>query len=201
MICYNYIDKSEFVRGKITISMKRINVTDINTNTADTDTYVIVYNEKDWDGGRISEMSLKTKSEFYNIASQLSNILFDIFDFYHEENICIGPFHEMSNYCKWKNIDTFNLVQELKQQLKPKKYYQINIKDDKMLIENLIEGNMRYLTQSCFYLPSKQILIQVGHHTAFIAFSNNLEALNNEFANIIKNYLGWHCELTSFYDN
>lgn len=185
--------------------MKRINkkriIESIDINKIDTDTYVIVYNEKDWDGGKISEMPLKIKSEFYDIASQLSNILFDIFDFYHEENICIGPFLEISNYCKWKNINVFNLVQELKLQLKPKKYYLANIKKDKMLIENLIEGNMRYLTQSYFYLPSKEILIQVGHHTAFIAFSKDLEVLNNEFADIVKNYLGWHCELKSFYKN
>ena len=106
--------------------MKRINkkriIENIDINKIDTDTYAIVYNEKDWDGGRISEMPLKIKSEFYDIASKLSNILFDIFDFYHEENICIGPFLEISNYCKWKNINVFNLVQELKLQLKPKKY-------------------------------------------------------------------------------
>lgn len=181
--------------------MKRIDKKSFNITNIDTDTYVIVYNEKDWDGGRISEMSLKTKSEFYDVASQMSNILFDIFDFYDEEDICVGPFFEISNYCKWKDIDIFNLVQELKSQLKPKQYYLANIKEDKMLIENLIEGNMRYLTQSCFYLSSKQILIQVGHHTAFIAYSKDLDILNNDFANIIKNYLGWHCELKSFYKN
>lgn len=180
--------------------MKMINKKDISINDTDEEAYVIVYNEKDWDGGKISEMSLKVKAEFYDIASQLSNILFDMFDFYREENIYIGPFFEISNYCKWKNIDDFDLVQELKMQLKPKKYYTANIKEDKMLIEKLIEGNMRYLTQSCFYLPSKQILMQVGHHTAFIAYSKDLEALNNEFADIVKNYSGWHCELTSFYD-
>lgn len=167
----------------------------------DTDTYAIVYNEKDWDGGRISEMSLKIKSEFYDVAAHLSSILFDIFDYYHEKNICIGPFFEMSNYCRWKNINDFNLVRELKSQLKPTKYYMANVKEDKMLIENLIEGNMRYLTQSYFYLPDKQILIQVGHHTAFIAFSKNLEILNNEFLDIIEKYSGWHCELKSFYGN
>ncbi len=179
--------------------MKRIYKKDININITDTDKYVIVYNEKDWEGGRISEMSLKTKSEFFDIASQMSDILFDIFDFYHEENICIGPFNELSNYCHWTNIDDFNLVQELKTQLKPKSYYTADVKEDKMLIENVTEGNMRYLTQSYFYLPSKQILIQVGHHTAFIAFAKDLEALNNEFADIVKNYSGWHCEVTSFY--
>ena len=146
-------------------------------------------------------MSLKTKAEFYDVASQLSNIMFDIFGFYHEEDLCIGPFFERSNYCKWKDINTFNLVQRLKLQIKSKKYYLVNIKKDKMLIENLIEGNMRYLTQSCFYLPSKQILVQVGHHTAFIAYSKDLETLNDEFANIVKNYSGWHCELTAFYEN
>lgn len=181
--------------------MKRIDKKSFNITNIDTDTYVIVYNEKDWDGGRISEMSLKTKSEFYDVASQMSNILFDIFDFYDEEDICVGPFFEISNYCKWTDIDIFNLVQELKSQLKPKQYYLANIKEDKMLIENLIEGNMRYLTQTCFYLSSKQILIQVGHHTAFIAYSKDLDILNNDFVNIIKNYLGWHCELKSFYKN
>lgn len=182
--------------------MKEINM---NSNdyieNIDTDTYIIVYNENDWEGGRTNEMSLKTKSEFYGVASQLSNILFDIFNFYNEEDICIGPFFEISNYCKWKNIDVFNLVQQLKLQVKQKKYYLANIKKDKMLIENLIEGNMRYLTQSCFYLPSKRILVQVGHHTAFIAYSKDFETLNAEFTNIVKNYSGWHCELKSFYEN
>lgn len=181
--------------------MKRINKKSVKLNNIDTDTYVLVYNEKDWEGGRINEMSLKTKTEFYNVASQLSDILFDIFDFYHERNICIGPFFELSNYCHWSNVDNFNLVQELKPQLKPEYYYAADIEEDKMLIENIIEGNMRYLTQSCFYLPSKQILIKVGHHTAFIAFSKNLATLNNEFSNIIKDYSGWNCELTSFYGN
>lgn len=181
--------------------MKKINKKNIDVNDIDTDTYVIVYNENDWEGGQISEMSLKNKSEFYDIASQLSNILFDIFNFYHEKQIYIGPFFEMSNYCKWKNIDVFNLVQQLKSQLKSKEYYLANIEDDKLLIENLVEGNMRYLTQACFYLPSKEILIQVGHHTAFIAYSEDLEVLNNEFAYIIKKYSGWHCELKSFYEN
>ena len=181
--------------------MKRINKKSVKINIADTDTYVWVYNEKDWEGGRISEMSLKTRSEFYDIASQLSDILFDIFDFYHEESVCIGPFLEMSNYCNWANIDDFDLVQELKTELKSAYYYLADIKEDKMLIEDLIEGNMRYLTQSCFYLPSEKILIQVGHHTAFIAYSKDLEALNNEFAGIINKYSGWHCELTSFYGN
>ena len=180
--------------------MKMINKKDININDINMETYVIVYNEKDWEGGRISEMSLKTKAEFYDVADQLSNILFDIFESCCEENIYIGSFLEISNYCKWKNIDDFDLVQELKMQLKPKKYYVANAKEDKMLIEKLIEGNMRYLTQCCFYLPYKQILIQVGHHTAFIAYSKDLEALNNEFADIVKKYSGWYCELTSFYD-
>ena len=179
--------------------MERINKKSVKINIADTDTYVLVYNEKDWEGGRISEMSLKTRSEFYDIASQLSDILFDIFDFYHEESVCIGPFLEMSNYCNWANIDDFDLVQELKIELKPAYYYLADIKEDKMLIEELIEGNMRYLTQSCFYLPSEKILIQVGHHTAFIAYSKDLEVLNKEFAGIISKYSGWHCELTSFY--
>lgn len=76
-----------------------------------------------------------------------------------------------------------------------------NVKKDKRIIESLIEGNMRYLTQSYFYLPTKQILIQVGHHTAFVAFSENLEILNDEFAFIIENYSDWHCELKSFYEN
>lgn len=80
--------------------MKRIKKkdieTNININITDADTYVIVYNEKDWEGGRISEMPLKTKAEFYHVASQLSNVLFDIFDFYREEDICIGPFFELS---------------------------------------------------------------------------------------------------------
>ncbi len=180
--------------------MKKANKKSINIDISDidTDTYVTVYNEKDWEGGIINEMSLKTKTEFYYVASQLSDILFDIFNFYHEENILIGPFIEISNYCKWKNIDDFNLVKNLKLKLKPKKYYSANVNKDKMAIENILEGNMSYLTQSCFYLPSKQILIQVGHHTAFIAFSKDLEVLNNEFANIIKNHLGWHCELQSF---
>ncbi len=178
--------------------MKTINKKSINIANIDTDTYVIVYSEKDWEGGITNEMSLKTKSEFYDVASQLSSILFDIFDFYNEENILIGPFIEISNYCKWKNIDDFNLVKELKSQLKPKNYYLANVKKEKMLIENIIEGNMCYLTQSCFYLPSKEILIQVGHHTAFIAYSKDLEVLNNEFADIIRNNSAWHCELNSF---
>lgn len=76
-----------------------------------------------------------------------------------------------------------------------------DVKKDKLLIEKLIEGNMRYLTQSCFDLPIKGILIQVGHHTAFIAYSKNLKSLNNDFADIVKNHTGWHCELTSLYDN
>lgn len=183
--------------------MKRIKKkdieTNININITDADTYVIVYNEKDWEGGRISEMPLKTKAEFYHVASQLSNVLFDIFDFYREEDICIGPFFELSNYCRRKDVNAFNLVQELKVQIKPKNYYWANSKEDKELIEKLIEENMRYLTQACFYLPAKQILLQVGHHTAFIAYSKDLEALNNEFADIVKNYSGWHCEPTSFY--
>lgn len=49
--------------------MKSINKKSVKINIADTDTYVLVYNEKDWEGGRISEMSLKTKSEFYDITS------------------------------------------------------------------------------------------------------------------------------------
>ncbi len=180
--------------------MKKISKKSININVADieTDPYVLVYNEKDWEGGTINELSLKTKSEFYYVASQLSDILFDIFDFYHEENILVGPFIEFSNYCKWKNIDDFNLVKELKSQLKPKEYYSLNVKKEKTLIEKIIEGNMCYLTQSCFYLPSKQMLIQVGHHTAFIAFSKDLQVLNNELTNIIENNSAWHCQLQSF---
>ncbi len=178
--------------------MKEINIKSINMPNIDTDKYVLVYNEKDWEGGILNEMPLKTKSEFYFVASQLSSILFDIFDFYSEENILIGPFMEMSNYCKWKNIDDFNFVKELKSDLKPKKYYSANVKEDKMLIEKIIEGNMNYLTQSYFFLPSKQMLIQVGHHTAFIAYSKDLEALNNEILSIIGSNLGWHCELQSF---
>lgn len=183
--------------------MKRINkkTSSINMSNIDTDTYVLVYNERDWEGGIISEMSLKIKSEFYDVASHLSSILFDIFDFYQEMNIYIGPFLEMSNYCSWKNINDFDLVRELKSQLKPTKHYMANVKKDKRIIESLIEGNMRYLTQSYFYLPTKQILIQVGHHTAFVAFSENLEILNDEFAFIIENYSGWHCELKSFHEN
>lgn len=183
------------------VNMGIINKKSITVNNFHQDTYVLVYNEKDWEGGMLNEMTLKTKSEFYDIASQLSSILFDIFDFYHQENIYIGPFIEASNYCHWKNIDDFNLVKDLKTQLKAKEYYSANTKEDKMLIENITEGNMNYLTQSCFYLPSEQILIQVGHHTAFIAYSKDLETLNNEFSGIIKNYSGWHCELTSFYGN
>lgn len=179
--------------------MKKVDIKDVDINSIDENIYVLVYNERDWESVRLSEMSLKTKSEFYAVASQLSDILFEAFDFYHEENIYIGPFLEMSNYCKWKDINSFNLVQELKSQLKPKKYYLANVKKDKALIEKLIEENMRYLTQSYFYLQSKQILIQVGHNAAFLAFSKDLDVLNNEFASIIKNHLGWHCELTSFY--
>lgn len=179
--------------------MKKVDIKDVDINSIDENIYVLVYNERDWESVRLSEMSLKTKSEFYAVASQLSDILFEAFDFYHEENIYIGPFLEMSNYCKWKDINSFNLVQELKSQLKPKKYYLANVKKDKALIEKLIEENMRYLTQSYFYLQSKQILIQVGYNAAFLAFSKDLDVLNNEFASIIKNHLGWHCELTSFY--
>lgn len=180
--------------------MKRIYKKDLDVSISgiDTDKYVLVYNEKDWEGGRISEMPLKTKSEFYEVASQLSDILSDTFDFYHEENICVGPFFELSNYCRWIDIDTFNLVQELKQQLKPRLYYMADVKEDKLLIDDITEGNMRYLTQSCFYLPSEKILLQVGHHTAFIAFSENLEALEKDFSDIIKKYDGWHCETVTF---
>lgn len=181
--------------------MKKVNENDIDIKTFDLDTYILVYNEKDWDGGRICEMSLKTKSDFFDIASQMSDVLFDIFDFYGEENIIVGPFNELSNYCRWKNINDFELVQELKQQLKPKKYYLVNTEEDKALIEKLIEGNMRYLTQVYFYLPTKQILIQAGHHTAFAAYSENLETLNSELTSIISNHNGWHCELESFYEN
>ncbi len=178
--------------------MERKYKRNIDVPEFDEDKYVLVYNEKDWEAGLLNEMTLKTKAEFYDIASQLSDILFDIFDFYHEENICIGPFLEASNYCHWKDIDDFKLVKELKEDLKPKNYYSANVKEDKMLIEKIILGNMNYLTQPYFYLESKQLLLQVGHHTSFIAYSKDLEALNNDFANIIKNYQAWHSEVTSF---
>lgn len=52
--------------------MEKLNKRSLNISEFDMDTYVLVYNEKDWEGGVLSEMTLKTKSEFYDVAARLS---------------------------------------------------------------------------------------------------------------------------------
>ena len=153
-----------------------------------------VWYEKDWDGGDIWSMSLKEKSEFYHDATQLSMLLFDIFSLYNEEEIVIGPFFYGSNYCAWKNLNKIDLIKYLKKQLKPKQYLSLNCQKDITVIENVIEANMRYLTRICVMLPFRNVLIEIGHHTSFLIYSEDCDSIVGDMGDLLGKYTGWHCE-------
>lgn len=175
--------------------MKNHKITEFSKNISMQE-YILIYNEKDWDGGNISEMNFTEKSDFFRIANELKNIFFDILKSYNDECIYIGPFYNGYNYCHWKNLKKFEIVQELKVVLHKKNQLYVNPYKQEAFIEKIIEGNMRYLTQCCFFLKNSQVLIQVGHHTSMIIYAKNLEqAIHNVEKIISFNSNDWHFKI------
>lgn len=162
----------------------------------DHDPYICVYYIKDWDGAIISKMSLKEKSQFFSIANEIKEIFLELCKLYCEESIVIGPFENYTNYCNWKDVNTFKIVKTLKKELSPKQQLIIKQSEQIDLIENLIEANMCYLSQASFLLAQNQVLFQVQHHTSIVIYAKDIELLIRNIQKVLSNFSDdWNVDL------
>lgn len=166
-----------------------------NYNYKSCETSIAIYNELDFEGGFIDEMCLSEKRDFFRLASELYEILLKIFNCFSEKEIIIGPFENYINYCRWRNLNSFTIVKQLKEVIKNKEYIKIDTEKDFAVIEKITEGNMRYLSQISFYLPVNRIRIQIMHHTGFVLYSEKVEIIYPLIKELIKDYKGWISEL------
>lgn len=163
--------------------------------------YIVVFHESDIEGGEFNSFSFLDKKLFFIIAHELKTLMFELFNQFDEQYIWIGPYDAESNYCSWKDIKKYRIVKEIKKEIKSHNFKFIELNSSNILIEKIIEANLKYLTEISFFLPKNEIFIKVSHHSGFGVYSKNITSLYETLTNLINTkYNNWNCVLKDYYN-
>lgn len=107
------------------VSKKEIEIK-FNKQIYQTDSPIIISSDTYWDGGIDSSLSLKEKSDFYNLAENMSSILKQ-FVLSLKEEIYVADFLCENNkmYAEWSNLKRIELFQIISKAFKKGKCYNL----------------------------------------------------------------------------
>lgn len=156
------------------------------------------YHYHEWDHGYYSCCGYNgTRREFYKDLEEMVDFLYEYMRMLNVEEVIIAPLHKYNIFAWQGNMKNDNRYSDLYLEVMGflkknniRKNSQsgvlINIEESRKIIEMIIEGAYRYVSELCFFFPSESVIIEPTHHFDFIFFTKDFEKQKSIIKQILK---------------
>ena len=142
-------------------------------------------NSLNFEGGFEHFCSLQKKEDFYHLANQCLNIIYDFANLSGERFCCVGPFHRFNNYEHWIDLEKFDAFNDLTEQICNEQYLLVQLSQEKNFIGLIIENNFRYFSKISLLFPKSNVLIEPTHNAEIAVYAKDYERTQQLFSSLL----------------
>ena len=136
------------------------------------------YHAHEWDHGYESSYGFKGKRrEFYSDMNECISLILEYISYYAIEDVIIAPFHKVNQFSiKDKNNDIYLEIRDFLRdhdiRLNSQSGVALTVKGNQQIIDMVVEGNLRGISELSFYFPKSKTIISPNHHFDFSFHTN-----------------------------